>query len=183
MLRQRGIEYLCYCDTYRTDGTHNGHPIISPEVLRDEYAGVPVLITTIHHRSVAESLSEYGPHEILDSVPLLVEVDFSGWGNSGEKMTEEWAVQTVTSYLTTMLSAKTEKCFQELTVYVTQKCNFCCIDCLEPEGLQERVEWGFRHFAECDHFDLCHRCSGLPQIHHDATVPPAVQATGPLYLT
>jgi len=367
VLRQRGIEYLCYCDTYRAGGTHNGHPVISPEVLRDEYAGVPVLITTIHHRSVAESLSEYGPREILDSVPLLVEVDFSGWGNSGEKMTEEWAVRTVTSYLTTMLSAKTEKCFQELTVYVTQKCNLrcidcsamipyyqnpvhydvdtiirslqnlfscdgvrfqelsilggetllypellkiiefaltieqvqrisivtngtllpkpellpamqdprffvrisdygklsvkkdaliamlkengiryeldnysvwyenrhpvtapcseeeataryrecrnilylplresklfkCCkapqltalgvgkassdncIDCLEPEGLQERVEWGLRHFAECDHFDLCHLCSGLPHIHPDKMVPPAQQASGTLYL-
>lgn len=366
VLRQRGIEYLCYCDTYRAGGTCNGHPILPPEVLRDEYAGVPVLITTIHHRSVMELLSEYGPREILDSVPLLTEVDFSDWGNSGEKMTGEWAVRTITSYLTTMLSVKTEKSFQELTVYVTQKCNLrcidcsamipyyqnpvhydadiiirslqnlftcdirfqelailggetllhpdlpkiiafaltikkaarvsivtngtllpktelipvmqdprffvrisdygklsvkkdtliemlkengiryeldnysewyedrhpvtapcseeeatdkyrqcrnilyfslregklfkCCkaahltalgvgkassencIDCLEPEGLQERVKWGLRHFAECDHFDLCHRCGGLPHIHPDQMVPPARQAYGTLRL-
>lgn len=129
VLRQRGIEYLCFCDTYRAGGTHCGHPVISPEELERDYPGVPVLITTIHHRSVAEQLEKYGPREILDSVPLLAEVDFSDWGKGGEQMTEEWAVRTITSYLTTMLSARNPMHFQELTVYLTQKCNLRCLDC------------------------------------------------------
>lgn len=129
VLRQRGIEYLCFCDTYRAGGTHCGHPVISPEELERDYPGVPVLITTIHHRSIVELLEAHKPREILDSVPLLVDVDFSGWGKTGERMTEEWAVRTITSYLITMLSAQKPVHFQELTVYLTQKCNLRCLDC------------------------------------------------------
>lgn len=44
-------------------------------------------------------------------------------------MTEEWAVRTIESYLTTMLSIRSPVYFQELTVYLTQKCNLRCIDC------------------------------------------------------
>jgi len=129
VLRQRGIKYLCYCDTYRAGGTHNGHPIVPPEALRGEYAGVPVIITTIHHRSVMELLQEYGPREIMDSVPLLVDVDFSDWGKSGEKMTAEWASRLVLSYLTTMVTEKNTIFYSELCVMLTQKCTLRCKDC------------------------------------------------------
>ncbi len=129
VLRQRGIECLCFCDTYRAGGTHCGHPVISPEELERDYPGVPVLITTIHHRSVMELLEAHKPREILDSVPLLVDVDFSGWGKTGERMTEEWAVRTISSYLTTMLAARNPVHFQKLTVHLTQKCNLRCLDC------------------------------------------------------
>lgn len=59
VLRQRGVEYLCFCDTYRAGGTHCGHPVISPEELERDYPDVPVLITTIHHRSVVDRFKAY----------------------------------------------------------------------------------------------------------------------------
>lgn len=129
VLRQRGIEYLCFCDTYRAGGTHCGHPVISPEELERDYPDVPVLITTIHHRSVMELLETFRPREILDSVPLLADVDFSGWGDHGERMTEEWAVRTITSYLTTMLAARNPIYFSGLSLFLTEKCNLRCLDC------------------------------------------------------
>lgn len=129
VLRQRGIAYLCFCDTYRAGGTYCGHPVISPEELNRDCPGVPILVTTIHHRNVMEQLGAYGPREIWDSVPLLAEVDFSDWGKNGEQMTEEWAIRAITSYLTTMLAARNPLHYQELSVLLTQKCNLRCLDC------------------------------------------------------
>lgn len=129
VLRQRGVEYLCFCDTYRAGGTHCGHPVISPEELERDYSGVPVLVTTIHHRSVVEQLEAYGPREVLDSVPLLVEVDISDWGKGGEQMTEEWAARLTSSYLIAMRSVYNPLFFESLCVQITQKCNLNCLDC------------------------------------------------------
>ena len=129
VLRQHGIEYLCYCDTYRSGQTKNGHKIVSLDELRDNYSGVPILITTIHHRSVLEILKDYGEREIFDCISLLARVDFSDWGKHGEQMTLEWAERTISSYLTTMLSLRNHRCIQEVSVLVTQKCNLRCIDC------------------------------------------------------
>jgi len=56
------------------------------------------------------------------------------------------------------------------------------INCMDPENLQDRLEQGLQHFDECDHLDVCHRCSGLPHTHPDKMVPPAQQASGLLHL-
>lgn len=129
VLRQRGVEYLCFCDTYRSGRTHCGHPVISPEELEKNYPGVPVLVTTIYHSDVVESLKQYGPREILNSVPLLVEADFSDWGKGGEQMTAEWAERLIITYLTPMLTLRNPVHSTQLAVFLTQKCNLRCLDC------------------------------------------------------
>lgn len=57
------------------------------------------------------------------------------------------------------------------------------IDCMEEEGLHSRICRGLRHFAECDHLKICHGCYGLPHIHPDRMVKPALQATDVLPLS
>lgn len=57
------------------------------------------------------------------------------------------------------------------------------IDCIKLEGLHERLRSGLKYLEQCDHIDICHRCYGIPQIHPDTMVPPAIQATEPISLS
>jgi hypothetical protein len=148
VLKKGAIDYICYCDTYKAGQTKNGKLVMSLEELEEKYPDVPVLITTIHHRSVADSLKNTS-HKIYSAVPLLLRVDLTGFDSY---MSDGWASRMIDGYLTTMLyDLKEIFCLSDFIVAVSNICNLSCRDCsaLTP------------YYEKPYHFDLQKTITGI----------------------
>jgi hypothetical protein len=140
-LEQRGIEYICWCDSEKSKQgkIYRGHKIISPEILRETYVDHTVVITTSHYKEVATDLHSLGIVKTTDAHSVLLEFDFDRYIDTAKyakddfsnAMSVNWAARIANEYLASIAVHKSVDPYSTLAIptCITTRCSLRCRHC------------------------------------------------------
>lgn len=128
-LKKRGIRISAFCDSAedKHETTFCGIRVISPAELKQNYANVKIIISSVFHESIRNSLIRMGFEKIYDCAPLFSEIDFA---NFNFWMTHDYAIRMVEQYLASLFAQKqNDDTIDALYLNVTTKCTLRCKEC------------------------------------------------------
>ena len=128
-LRKAGVKILAFCDIAEDKwGTEFcGHKVISPETLKKNYPNAAILISTVFHSTIYETVSNYGYKNVFDCTSLFLKIDFDGYDFW---MLPDYAIRNMEQYMAAVYrQIRKDNSIDQIFLNITTKCSLRCRDC------------------------------------------------------